>query len=1399
MQVRVTPNGILDKDTETSYVGKGNYTDGLNIRHRGIDSNGSDFGGIVAVKGNSLSVTLANYSPETQTYRVYIDVEDIFNGSISSHFGNIYAENSAGVRFAKVGVNYNSNNLSAAVAVVQSDLNYLANLVTGGAGLFSFSATTVTKIISATDIAGYFDVTTTAINSFTLIVDNIDGVYADFKKTREYHNQSGSFEIVGSVQLDDDMFVFLAGDDKNADGSSIISEIGVIYPSGSGYAYTKLLRSQKLRFHTERKHDSQIEKIGDQINIYTTDNFTSPKVIYIDEAKKRTTDGLLFINGGRYDLDTIGIEMNLFLNAESAYISDIEVLEGDGNVKAGNKRYIGRFLTEDLAPTDFLYPTNIINIYGESPSRPFKIFGNPTNFVTNKAVRMNVKNITPGVFKYFELGVIEYAGTTFTAKIVQRFSIGENDNEIEVRHDERGQDNIQLSTEEIVAATQKYSKSKNLRLYDGLLTLSNLTTQSDIDISGWAKTIEHSIEQDFIDGVGQAFSFPTDLTNAEAGYKYGEYQDPQNTLNKLGYFYNDTYRFGIQVQWKDTGKWSSPFWVDDIRIDNAANNVIGTRRVASTSVVDTNLQDSNGRTKVYYVKFRNIDLTKDKDGGNSGTKLRELISGFRFVRSERIPEVLATGMFFAGYEPTFGRTSPAPLAPFFGIRKPSGGLVYQADSSYSDLTKPQILRHYHDPSKEIFNNSNQLSFTDNSDYLFFYSPDLYFNNLSYEYSSSDKVKLLATPTYKTMVSGYSRAVQQQPFFSNVSSFQEYDGNFGLNSTRDYTTISASHAQLLNSDIVTSIDGKNVANAFDFNYLDPATSTRSVYITSKNTPSIALKISSKAHNNTTVPDKGYWYGQLFRDLGANRKYPANKELSSYGSTGQIYFLPDGIDSIASVSVYGGDCFTQKTIMPLMRIPHNTQLWGNGYAIALYSQNKTNTQMFTVQDHNNEFAGPGYIFPQYVDKENPGSGQIAFSGSILTTTVPLQNGCIGSGLFYWLEQWPEVSNQNNYDQGYDSNDGVITEQGYDVNGNVIDALPTRIAWSSKKITGSQKDNYRIFQPLNFVDLDYTHGEITHHEVVNNSFYTIQERSVQRQYFRDASLVGGREGTDIVIGSGSILAAPGVELTSIGSSKKESVIRGKNPNGKDTLYWYNDRLQKIVRLAGDGVSVISDRGLSTYLINNGKFISQEFYPLSGRGVHGVWNDRYGEAIFTFKYNDGVSNKAFTLVYDEIKNGFVSFHSYTPNIYFPYNNTFFSPNPSAKNTIYLHDGASNVTFYGTSFDSFIEMVMNYDPNISKYYEAVQVNSEETPTNGPLVKAMTFETSNHVSYLDTGDFELREDLYYSPIKNDSTGTGLNSGDTSRLFGRWIKLKINLTNASGLQKLINSIVKFRTSGRLYNQ
>jgi hypothetical protein len=82
-QVRVNPQGNLDKDTDVAFVNKGNYIDALNIRHRNAD--GQNFVGVMPIEGNTNAITQVNgsaattlsYATSTESYRIYIDVTDI--------------------------------------------------------------------------------------------------------------------------------------------------------------------------------------------------------------------------------------------------------------------------------------------------------------------------------------------------------------------------------------------------------------------------------------------------------------------------------------------------------------------------------------------------------------------------------------------------------------------------------------------------------------------------------------------------------------------------------------------------------------------------------------------------------------------------------------------------------------------------------------------------------------------------------------------------------------------------------------------------------------------------------------------------------------------------------------------------------------------------------------------------------------------------------------------------------------------------------------------------------------------------------------------------------------------------------------------------------------------------
>lgn len=1375
MQVRVNPTGNIDKDVELSYISKGNYEDANDIRHRQTD--GSNFGGIMGIKGNDLKITIPTAASSTKLYRVYIRVSGIITSPtvpVDNNDGVIVFEDTSGTKTTVSAVLDQNQSLANYASALQS----LITAAGGGAGSFFYSSLT-----SITSTYGYFEFSQNAITDNEYVIYHISEAgkrdLAEIVLIRDFISDIVDFTVIGSAYYNEDLFLFSASEDVDyPSGQRPVSEIGVVYydNANDAYSYTRLLRTRELGFTRENRFEIELEASGNRISLYATDNNSYPRSFYINRpdvtGNPYSTDQMLSINGGDYNLSTVGFETQLFMGNPNSRLSVVEVREGSGSLTTGSKRYTGCFISSGTK-SEYLYPTNQVNIYTSSFSKPYEISGNAESEVSDKSVILNIDNIPADVYDFFELVVIEYSGLSVSAKTVQRYAIGNGQTSLSVEHSDIGQDNIPLSINEVIAITSKYNKVATLKLFDNRLTASNLTEQVDLNLSEWASQIKHSIEQKDLNSIGLMGS---DFNTQEPSYSFGEYMDPLNVYHNSGYMLHDTYRFGIQVKDKLSGKWSAPYWVDDIRFDFLSYNVTDDsanpsswRRTANN--IDQNLTkgittgvgsnsdtDYAVNTRAYYVSFSNINM--DYVETTTGKKIRDLISAFRIVRAERIPEVLATGILTVAYVDSLSTYVPWE-EPFDRISLP--------------------------PASGM-------------DYGFFLSPDIYFGTTKYTYINGDKLKVCAPfRGPNNVVNGPGRSDTGQAFSSsdNYSRYVDYAGYFD-SAKFSYTDVTISdHVELSSTNKFELPNGSGVyvSRKITDTSTTPDRTRIATYQHAFKFPSSIFGSSGGFGNvNTQFQDSGMYYAQIFRDLGANQKYPKNKELTVYNSTGHLYVL-SGIEAgTLTQSVFGGDTFTQKTHMQMYYSdanPVNASYGGVG--CGFYSQNITNTQMRAIEEHNLEYSGPGYLFPQYTDKNN--------DVSIIGLTPSFNDGSWGAGLIYWLEQWPEVSNQNVYNKGYSWRDDVMVEIGYDENNTYNGRKPATITWSAKKTVGSKADAYRIFQPLDFADLDLTYGEIAHHDVINNAFYTWQDYSFQRQYFRDASLIGADTGSDIVVGSGSILGAPGVELTSIGSNKKWSIIKGNNPDGKETAYWYNDRLQKIVRLAGNGIDVISNRGLMSFLINNGKYGRDDYKPLAGKGIHAVWNDKYSEAIFTFKYRKPgeETDSAFTLVYDEINGGFSSFHSYYPNIYLRYGNTFFSTKPDEQNKVYLHDSGSESTYYGTKFYPNITMVMNYDLNTSKIFEAVQVVSDKQPYRIDFtVSSKNGSGNNYVSYLEQGDFEQREDLWYSSIKNESNTTGLNSDDTSRLFGKWLKMKLSLRASGDNQKLLNTIVKFRPNPRLYN-
>lgn len=141
---------------------------------------------------------------------------------------------------------------------------------------------------------------------------------------------------------------------------------------------------------------------------------------------------------------------------------------------------------------------------------------------------------------------------------------------------------------------------------------------------------------------------PCSSYNSEAN----EYQDPENGFRYVGYMFNETYRFAVRGVFKDTGGYSPWFWVDDIKIDpfptNEGNQNDNRRDQSGADIVtDFDLTKNLGGpfptnrwVKIPHVEFFDIDLNFPVNG----VSVSDLFEIIEFGRAELIPEVLCTGI-----------------------------------------------------------------------------------------------------------------------------------------------------------------------------------------------------------------------------------------------------------------------------------------------------------------------------------------------------------------------------------------------------------------------------------------------------------------------------------------------------------------------------------------------------------------------------------------------------------------------------------------------------------------------------------------------------------------------------------------------------------------------------------
>ncbi len=310
------------------------------------------------------------------------------------------------------------------------------------------------------------------------------------------------------------------------------------------------------------------------------------------------------------------------------------------------------------------------------------------------------------------------------------------------------------------------------------------------------------------------------------------------------------------------------------------------------------------------------------------------------------------------------------------------------------------------------------------------------------------------------------------------------------------------------------------------------------------------------------------------------------------------------------------------------------------------------------------------------------------------------------------------------------------------------PDRIIYSNPGSSEDTEDAWKIFLPLNYVDIPADRGEIIRADYVENVLIV---RTTNGAYILQPSPQEiAASGATIYVGTGSFLSLPPIPLNSSesGYGGQQSVLASYvTPFG---LVWVDQQHGKVLLFDGK-VSEISRNGLFQFFLENASSVFKEQYPddyLEDRFGFVVGYDPKFERVLVTKY-DVKLTPSFAADYDSGKatyvdgyyylagsrldysnpvyfeqhslaasysfrtNSWTSFHSYRPDDYLSLGATMYS---ILDKGIYKHHRKDKFAyFYGIEFPVTVGLV-HFDPSTQihqavHYYAVHQKYDSKTRT----------------------------------------------------------------------------------------
>lgn len=1039
------------------------------------------------------------------------------------------------------------------------------------------------------------------------------------------------------------------------------------------------------------------------VNLILDDNLNAPKLINSRfKLLQNNTYEIPFRLNEKptnvYEDSSFRLSTNLQKQYDSIPRIELNGIVPEGNLKVGNYIFYIKYSDSDGNTTDIAAESGIVSCFIGYDKQPKTISGGYRDENAYKSIILNIKNLDLN-YNYIKIYYSRYTGDIDQNRIDEIYEIVQlykyNGDELFVKisgyetTEEVTKSNLNLYNISINSA-------KTQTICQNRLFLGNIKTEVDDirelrDIS--LRFCPYIISDDKDNCIGNVST-----ANYNSTIEGAEYYSTQNIYNKVGYWNEEIYRFGI-VYIYDSGRLSNVYNVRGIKelsdnlgdytnfpvydefnvrkylnIDDITGEIKGNSDENCKGVFRICCKDST-TNKVYSIGFANKYLEDCK------TELEKLnIKGFFFVRQKRIPTILAQTVLIP--EAKTQDEAYAVRVPLLPVESENNAGLYPVE------------RFLNDEGTLVHNYDKRLFYTEKEDNVFAgVCPEYNLNQPYYEQIFTGA----NLPVKRIGKSGFIKNTRHYYLKTPETITNDLDTTVRILGVPDNTSARAIDNTQFRGICGSAAEAFRIASIYkktevSYNKYKYAEGDNPVSFASSSNSESTIKNNNFKTNTirgifgshlvmTELNDDVYKVGDIINIYIPNYNTSEMSDYfkiryqddTSYYSVGHRYKLSDYkkisetgklLVNNTQLKLYRGDCYICNYTVRIMRnfsdssdpindIIVDDMTWRksfnteSGHIETLANINRSDVNAVKIGSWITvKVCCSRNLSLRSEDKSYPSEKSLYNSNR---TFYPLTGFNInGNG---------KIPESNVLNDGFGITVGDLTFNRLNNQIYINNSFKNRIVYSNINSDKEYLNSLRLFPESNFRDYHIEFGSLTKLVTINSNLIAIFEHGIVSIPVKEKVAISNAELSEVFLNSQTVLPETATVLSSeFGSQWKDSII--KTLDGK--IYGVDTTAKKIWVVNSSSISIISDMVVSEFLNNNIPLSEHQFEEIIGiQNVKTHYNAFKDDIMFTF-YVPNKLNKnkevVWNLCYNNTEKKFVTFYSWVPLESNNINNEFYS-----------------------------------------------------------------------------------------------------------------------------------------------